>query len=476
MEGGEGDFEARLRALLARRDEGFLELRAAERLSGGASQETYRIAFSAPGGERTLALRRSPGGAEGRLPEGPDLATEAALLRAAREAGVPVPEVVHVLAPGDGLGDGFLMDWVEGEVLGARIARGSELEAVRPRLARQCGEILARIHGIDLERGGLRRRLLAATPEACVRASWERYQAFETPQPMIDYTARWLLEHLPGDAPLRLVHGDFRNGNLIVTQEGVAAVLDWELAHVGDPARDLGWLCTSSWRFGRPELPVGGFGRYADLFAGYATVSGTPVDPVRVRFWEVFGSFWWSVGCLQMAERQRAGPDPSIERAAIGRRSSECQVDCVNLLIPGPVARIEAQARACALERPGADELLEGVGAYLRGEVAGETRGRTRFLARVAANAVDIVRRELALAPALRARERELLGELLGGTGSLEALRWRLVHALRGGALPLDHPGLAEYLREAVVNQVAIDQPGYAGLREALGESPRVGD
>jgi aminoglycoside phosphotransferase (APT) family kinase protein len=463
-------FEGRVRAVLAREIPDFAELRGVERLSGGASQETYRIVLAGPQGhERRLALRRASGGEERTGGPGPGLATEARLMRVAREAGVPEPEVHYVLEPEDELGPGFLMEWLEGEALGARIVRAPEFEGIRPQLARQCGEILARIHAIDLEKNGLAERLATVSPEQYVRQTWEGYRAYPTPQPMIDYTARWLLDHLPGDPELRLVHNDFRNGNLLLTPDGIVAVLDWELAHVGDPMRDLGWLCTNSWRFGQRELPVGGFGEREDLFCGYEAVSGRAVDPDHVKFWEVFGSFWWSIGCLQMAEHYRTGPDQSVERPAIGRRSSECQVDCVNLLIPGPVQLAEPEAGRDDVDMPRADELLASVRDFLRTEVMEGTRGRTRFLARVAANSLDIVGRELALGPRARARELEALRALFASHDDLPTLRWRLVSALRDGSMPLDRPGLAECLRESVVHQAAIDQPRYSGFRHAVG-------
>lgn len=469
MEAERAAFEERLRALLERSLPGFADLCAVERLSGGASQETYRIAYRTGRGEEgKVALRRAAGGVEPSVGPGPGLATEARLMRVAREAGVPEPEILHVLEPEDGLGPGFLMEWLEGEALGARIVRAPEFEAIRPRLAHRCGEILARIHAVDLEQTGLAGRLATVTPEQYVRQTWEGYRAHPTPQPMIDFTARWLLEHLPAHSEMRLVHNDFRNGNFLLGPQGIVAVLDWELAHIGDPMRDLGWLCTNSWRFGRRELPVGGFGEREDLFRGYEAVSGRPVDPDHVRFWEVFGSFWWSIGCLQMAEHYRSGPDRSAERTAIGRRSSECQVDCVNLLIPGPVCLAEPDPGSESIDMPRADELLGSVRDFLRDEVMQGTHGRTRFLARVAANSLDIVARELALGPAARARELERLRGLFGSSEELPKLRWRLVEQLRDGSMPLARPGLAEYLREAVVHQCAIDQPRYSGFRHAL--------
>ena len=463
------ELEQALGPVVVRRIDGCRGLVSCERLSGGASQETYRIVIATDRGERKLAMRRAPGARASPAAAGyPGLATEAMLIRAARKAGVPEPEVLWVLSDEDGLGDGFIMEWLEGETLGARIVRDPSLDAIRPRLAQQCGEILARIHAIDLEATGLAARLSLVSPEQYVRQTWQRYQTLNTPQPMIDFSARWLLEHLPTAYRPTLVHNDFRNGNIMVSPAGVVAVLDWEIAHIGDPMRDLGWICTNSWRFGRSELPVGGFGERADLFRGYEKVSGGKVNADHVKFWEIFGSFWWACSSLSMAQHYRTGPDKTVERPAIGRRSSECQVDCVNLLIPGPVALLTPGAATSTVDLPRIDELVTSVRDYLRDDVMKVTKGRTQFLARVAGNSLDMVLRQLAVGGMLREHEREHLTRLLGEEGNIEALRWSLVRRLRENRIALDQPGLAEYLREAVVNQVAIDQPSYSGLKTAL--------
>jgi len=465
------EFETKLAAALGRQIAGFGTLVSAERLSGGASQETYRLVIRDAAGERRLAMRRAPGGIESvRTPGHPGLRAEAMLMRCAREAGVPEPEVYGVFEPGDGLGDGFVMQWLDGEALGARIVRAESLAAVRPKLAFECGQILARIHAIDLRKTGLDTLLDPMDPAAFVEQTWERYKLLSTPQPMIDYAGRWLREHLPANPRMALVHNDFRNGNFMVGPNGVVAVLDWEVAHIGDPMRDLGWICTNSWRFGRSDLPVGGFGEYTDLFRGYESVSGTRVDPEHVKFWEVFGSFWWAVGCLGMAEHFRTGPDKTVERPGIGRRSSECQVDCVNLLIPGSVVLVDGKPLTSTLDMPRTDELVSSVRDYLRADIMAATEGRLNFLARVAANSLDIVLRELSLGEAQRTLELRRLCALFGANDDLEALRWRLVRMLRDGTMPLDRPGLAEHLRQTVANQVAIDQPSYSGLKTALAQ------
>jgi aminoglycoside phosphotransferase (APT) family kinase protein len=432
--------------LLARRLDGFETLGSCEKLTAGASQETFRIVARVSGEERRYALRRSVIEEFGGTVVGSvDLAGEACLLRAMHATGIPTPELILELEPGDRLGRGFLMEWLEGETLGSRINRSEELAAIRPRLARQCGEILARIHGVDAAASGLDKVLLQQSPEELVHESWDSYREMDIPLPMIDFTARWLLDHLPADPAVAVVHGDFRNGNLMVTPGGINAVLDWEVAHLGDPVRDLGWLCVNSWRFGESAMPVGGFGRVEDLLAGYNAVSELQVTRDQLHYWQVFGSYWWAVACLRMAQSWRNGENTSVERPAIGRRSSEAQMDCVNLVIPGPfelpVADDESRLRR---ELPLAEELLGGVAGFLQEEFAEAPSPRAKFLSRVAGNALAIVRRELALRPGLEQAERQRLTTLLGQDAGLPELRWQLVQGLRG--------------------QLAVDQPRYGAL------------
>ncbi|MBT4161464.1 MAG: phosphotransferase family protein [Gammaproteobacteria bacterium] len=447
---------------------GCQRLIASERLSGGASQETYRLKVETGDGEKLLAMRRAPGGEyQEKLPQHPGLDVEALLMQSAREVGVPEPEVYYVLTRDDDLGDGFIMEWLDGEALGARIVRAPEFDEIRPKLAYECGKVLARIHSIDPETTGLGKQLWEISPAEFVEQTWERYRLLETPQPMIDYSARWLMEHLPTDYEVRLVHNDFRNGNFMLSSEGIVAVLDWELAHIGDPMRDLGWICTNSWRFGS-SAPVGGFGEYEDLFRGYEEESGEKVDPDRVKFWEVFGSFWWAVGCLGMAEHYRTGPDQTVERPAIGRRSSECQVDCVNLLIPGEVDLVEESPAFTSIDIPRTDELLVSVRDFLREDVMSATSGRTNFLSRVASNSLDIILRELALGPEHQQRELVRLRALYQSEEDLTTLRCRLVEEIRSEQIDLENEMLMNHLRQTVVNQIAIDQPKYTGFKRAL--------
>jgi aminoglycoside phosphotransferase (APT) family kinase protein len=160
-----------------------------------------------------------------------------------------------------------------------------------------------------------------------------QYAEQETARPVFDLAFRWLREHLPPAVAPVLVHGDYRHGNLIIGPDGVRAVLDWEIAHFGDPMEDLGWICVNSWRFGEIDKPVGGFGSREDLFAGYEE-AGRKVDPDRVMYWEVMGTLRWGIMCGRMMQRFRNAPDHPMEQAVIGRRPSETEIDLLRLLAP----------------------------------------------------------------------------------------------------------------------------------------------
>ncbi len=305
------------------------------RLSGGASQETWAFEVAGPGGvTRPLILRRRPDGLPTDTSRTATLSTEAALIRAAGVAGAPVPNVPHVCTEEDGLGEAYVMDRVDGEALGKRIVRDAVFAGARPGLARQCGEVLAAIHAVPLE--GL--PPLSMSDAAAELDKYEAiYRTSNAHRPVFELAFK-RLRRGSGPAPVRtLVHGDFRNGNLMIHPEaGLAAVLDWELSHIGDPAEDLGWLCVNSWRFGEYSKPVGGFGAYADLLAGYEMAGGAPIALERVLYWQTLGSLKWGVMCLIMYAAFASGADASVERAMIGRRVSETEIDLMNLLRRAP--------------------------------------------------------------------------------------------------------------------------------------------
>src|ERR1700722_3676844 len=303
----------------------------AAKLSGGASQETWSFDIVHPNGNVGAILRRAPQGYGAAPGRAAGLDAEAILMQLSHDASLPSPKVMHVLRPQDELGIGFVMQRIEGETIARKILRDEQFAKARPLLARQLGEAVAGIHALEKAKLPKLRTSIASSEIADLE---REYRGFNWPRPVFELALRWLREHDPGPPPeTTLVHGDFRHGNLIIGPDGLRAVLDWELAHLGDPMEDLGWVCTNSGRLGEMDKPVGGFGSREELFAGYAA-AGRRVDPDRVKFWEVMGSLRWGVMCGGMMQRFRSGLDHSMERAMIGRRSSETEIDLLRLLAP----------------------------------------------------------------------------------------------------------------------------------------------
>lgn len=323
--------EERLTAVVRRHLDDGVTVSDIRRLTGGASRETWSFdAVLTDGSRRALVMRRDPGGA---LPGSMGRTTEYELLDVAGSAGVPVPAVSFPLDDGDELGTGFVMERVEGETIPRRILRDEEFVWARSRMAAQAGTIAAQIHAIELEE----LPDLDAPPPGQHPATVQIQQyrelldAFGEPHPALELGLRWLEERVPPLERLTLVHGDFRNGNFVVGPEGIRAVLDWELAHVGDPMEDLGWLCVRAWRFRSPS-PVGGFGTRTDLFSAYEAGGGGAVDPERVHYWEVFGTLKWGVMCIVQAFTHLQGLHRSVELAAIGRRVAEQEFDLLHMI------------------------------------------------------------------------------------------------------------------------------------------------
>ncbi|HTQ24228.1 MAG TPA: phosphotransferase family protein [Candidatus Binataceae bacterium] len=302
-----------------------------QRLTGGANRTT--MAFDAGGAKQSEPRRpcilqlgtQNFDRVTGIVPQITP-AEQARVMIAAARAGAPAPRVIAILEAADGLGEGYITERVAGETLGPRIVRDERFAAARGVMAGQCGEILAAIHRIDPADAPF---LMRQDPAEHVAAHRRIVDSYNFKLPALELALRWAAENAPRDRRLAVLHGDFRTGNLIVGEDGIRCVLDWELGQIGDPMQDLGWLCIRTWRFGGAG-PVGGFGSRADLFAAYEKASGYPVDPAHVRFWEAFGNIKWAVDCLMLGTR--GIEEVGIERSAIGRRIEEPLWDFFELI------------------------------------------------------------------------------------------------------------------------------------------------
>jgi aminoglycoside phosphotransferase (APT) family kinase protein len=307
-------------------------------LTGGASRQTWSfdaLVEQADGLLVTLPLilRCDP-------PEGPQAVMSRSLefhtLEAAYAEGVLVPKPYFLGDDSVGV-PFFIMERIEGETIPRRLFRDKEYHQARQVMAKQLGARLARIHRVPVEKyplNGLPAPQGRNSPaEEEINRFAEMYQTMaREPHPAFELAFRWLRQHIPTKQEQVLVHGDYRMGNIIFGTDGVRSILDWELAHVGDPMEDLGWIGVRSWRFGNDHLPVGGVSKREEFWQAYEGAGGFPVDPQRVHFWEIFGNLRWGVICLNMTQPFLDGQNPSVELAAIGRRTSETEWELVHLL------------------------------------------------------------------------------------------------------------------------------------------------
>jgi aminoglycoside phosphotransferase (APT) family kinase protein len=294
-------------------------------LTGGASRSTWAFDAVTPEERRALILRIGP----------PDdvhasMELEARVQAVAAAAGTPVPHVLVADNSAAALGNPFLIcEEVEGEPIARRIERQLEKaggQTARSRLLSQCAQALAAIHRAD-----------ADDPELATQdqlAEWRsRLDAMGDTTATFEWAFRWLAANRPAPSPPHLVHGDYRMGNLIVDGSDLAAVLDWELVHVGEVYEDLAWFCIRAWRFGATaDRAAGGLGTVEDFLCGYEQAGGTAVDRAAFHWWLVLATLRWGVICRYQAERHLSGQTRSVELAAIGRRVCETEWDVLNLL------------------------------------------------------------------------------------------------------------------------------------------------
>lgn len=301
-------------------------------LTGGASRQTWSFDAIVDGETFELVARADPR----RGPKVMSRDVEYRVLEAAGKAGALVPRV-HAMGD-DSLGvPFFLMERVAGETIARRILRDDEYSAARDVMTAQLGEIIAAIHRVPLSTPGLEGLQRPEPGMTSAESELHRFeQTYRTiapePHPAFELALRWLKRNLPPQTDDVLVHGDYRMGNFIVGQEGIRAVLDWELTHAGDPMEDLAWVCVRSWRFGNDDRPVGGVGQREDLFAAYEAAGGRKVDPKTVRWWETFGNFRWGVICIMQARAYLDGLSKSVELATIGRRTAETEWELLELI------------------------------------------------------------------------------------------------------------------------------------------------
>lgn len=306
-------------------------LRSLVPLYGGACQDNFKAEVSLDGASQQLVLRSDP---KTSLPGSLRRKDEYQVVRAAVGSGMRTPAArwleSDLVRPG---ADAYFLDFAEGEALGRRVVRNPELEAARGRLPKQLAQSLAFLHRVTPATGDLGLPLPKVSP---AQTAFDGLEALldQLPEchPAVEYALAWLKERAPEAESVVLVHGDFRTGNFLVTPEGLSGVLDFEFAHWGSRYEDLAWISVRDWRFGRNDLPIGGFARREDFYRPYAEAYGREVDLERALFWEILGNLRWAAGSAAQGERYLTGAQVDLELIAVARRAVEMEFEALRLI------------------------------------------------------------------------------------------------------------------------------------------------
>ena len=292
-------------------------------IGGGASMEIWALDAKTPQGLMELIVRRAAGGRI--YTDALSLEDEHKLIAVAHAGGVRVPRPFGYLP--DLLGrEAFVMERLQGETVGRRIVQRPELAKARAALPAQMALELSRIHALDRAQLSF---LPVPDPLATLRAQLD---ALDEPHPAIELGLFALERSLPRDAPKAVCHGDFRVGNLMVQPDGLAGVLDWEFAHLGDAREDLGWLMVKAWRFRADDLRLGGIGTPGGFLERYGELTGRAVSEEEIRPFELLGNVRWAVGALSQARRHLSGEERSVELAVLGRLACEMEHEILQLV------------------------------------------------------------------------------------------------------------------------------------------------
>ncbi len=289
----------------------------------GAQRSTLFVDLERSTGVESAVAQISTGAVETR-----PVTAEAALLELVGRHGVPVPTVYAATdeLPGIGL-PAMILSRARGRTIPRHILRALPDRDAGDNLARQCGAALAALHAIPTTEAPP--AFEEVSPTRFVELQTERLELLARPRPAIRYGLRWLADNEPAPVDSTIVHGDLRNGNIVVDDDGLVAVLDWEVAQRSDPMQDLAWLCLRTWRFGADDRPVGGFGAIDALVDGYETAGGT----FRQRafdWWTAARCAWWAIGLAAQALAFTTGRTDAIMLAASGRRVPELEFDLLD--------------------------------------------------------------------------------------------------------------------------------------------------
>ncbi len=453
-----------------------VEVTSIDSLSGGAIQENWLLhclveSRTGPS-ERKFVMRTD---AAASIDESRSREQEFILMSAAGSLGIKVPATLGFCNDPTVTGKAFaIMEYVEGVGLGPKVVKDLQLGGDRQQLTCELGRQLALIHSIEPEQTELdfidTSTKNHAEAELLNMRSWlEQKSVF---RPILDWGLRWGLSHVPPCQEQVFLHRDFRTGNYLVNENGLAAILDWEFAGYGDPMSDLGWFCAECWRFSRPDLEAGGIGARKDFYKSYEEISGRKVNHDSVRYWETMAHLRWALIALQQGMRHLSGQEPSLNMAITSRIVDQLELYILRQTSPerwqhkAPWTSAETAPRIrISKVEPVAQDQSRGwnlaaiTRTTLQQEAMPGLSPSTRFSGLMVNNALGILERELRLESILNQAQDNLLR-----TGSWQQLS-ECVGQIRRGECD-GSASIYEALLSLGVINAYIYQPAFPTAQE----------
>jgi len=310
-------------------------------LSGGACQENYLIDLSLENGDIHNLVFRTDTGAS--LYGSLSRVHEYAVCELAHHAGLNTPKPYWLEKDSSHLGNPFyFLERISGKASGRYIVKDPSLKEIRKNFAETLATNLAKLHKVkesdckDLtllktlkKHSGDNRNSIALAACSDMRMQMD---SMKEQHPAMELILNWLFSNAPDSDSSVLVHGDFRTGNFMVTENEITGIIDWEFAHFGDRHEDFAWLCMRDWRFGKLNKEVGGFADRKEFIDIYNEHSDLHLVESKTLYWEVMGNLRWAIGSVGQAERHLSGADKGIELASIGRRACEMEWEAIRLI------------------------------------------------------------------------------------------------------------------------------------------------
>ena len=284
------------------------------RIPGGASRETWSVdlRWVEGGGKRReqgFIVRRDP---EASLVEGSDRRVEFDFYRSFIDTAVPVPRPLFLETSSEWLERPFfVMERIDGCESQFTALLDTSFAPHRDDLARRMYEVLADIAAMPVAGLPATESSAVPAPAECWARELDHWadsiarNALE-PQPIAEAGIRWLRRHPPPPPPrVTVVHGDYRTGNFLYRGGAIHGVLDWEMAHFGDPLEDLAWSFMPAWQWAR-DGKAGGIADEDEALCVWSARSGLPVDRAALHWWQVFSCVKaqgiWLTGAREFAE------------------------------------------------------------------------------------------------------------------------------------------------------------------------------